>query len=87
MRTMPAGQFKAKCLAVLDEVQSRREHVVVTKNGKPVAKMVPLELQEGEDPLDSFHFGNIEIVGDILAPLYSDEELESFERASLEHLR
>jgi prevent-host-death family protein len=87
MKTMPAGQFKAKCLAVMDEVQAKREPVVVTKNGKPVAKLVPLEIPEGEDPLDAFYFGNIEIVGDIMAPIYSDEEWEAFERASCEQFK
>lgn len=87
MRTMPAGQFKAKCLAVMDEVQAKRIPVLVTKNGKPVAKLVPLELPEGEDPLDAFYYGKIEIVGDILAPLYSDEELEEFYEASAAQLK
>jgi prevent-host-death family protein len=87
MRTMPAGQFKAKCLAVMDEVQAKRIPVLVTKNGKPVAKLVPLELPEGEDPLDAFYYGKIEIVGDILTPLYSDEELEEFMDASVAQLK
>jgi hypothetical protein len=34
MRTMAAGRFKATCLAVMDEVQAKREPVVITKNGK-----------------------------------------------------
>ena len=87
MRTMPAGQFKAKCLAVMDEVQAKRIPVLVTKNGKPVAKLVPLDFPEGEDPLDAFYYGKIEIVGDILAPLYSDEELEEFTDASAAQLK
>jgi prevent-host-death family protein len=79
MRTMAAGKFKAQCLAVMDEVQAKRESVVVTKNGKPVAKLVPLDLPEGEDPLDAFRFpGKVEILGDIMAPLYSDAENEEF---------
>ena len=39
MRTMAAGKFKATCLALLDEVETKRECVTVTKNGRPVAKM------------------------------------------------
>ena len=83
MRTMAAGKFKAQCLAVMDEVQARREPVLVTKHGKPVAKMVPLEIAEEEDPLDRYHFGTIEIVGDITTPIYSDEEWEEFCEASV----
>jgi len=84
---MPAGQFKAKCLAVMDEVQAKRVPVLVTKNGKPVAKLVPLDLPEGEDPLDAFYYGKIEMVGDPFVPLYSDEELEEFTDASAAHLK
>jgi len=41
MRTMAAGEFKAKCLAVMDEVNSSGEPVLVTKRGKPVARIMP----------------------------------------------
>jgi antitoxin (DNA-binding transcriptional repressor) of toxin-antitoxin stability system len=69
-------------------VQSRREPVLVTKNGKPVAKMVPLDIPEGEDPLDAFRFpGKVEIVGDIMAPLYTDAEWEEFFEQSMEQLK
>jgi len=46
-KTMAAGVFKAKCLAVLDRVQKKREGVVITKRGKPVARVVPLENDDG----------------------------------------
>lgn len=39
-RTVPAGEFKAKCLQILDEVNRSREPVTVTKRGKPVARIV-----------------------------------------------
>ncbi len=83
MRTMAAAKFKAQCLAVMDEVQAKREPVLVTKNGKPVAKLVPLDLSKDVDPLDAFRLPGMEIVGEILAPLYTDEELDEFERALL----
>ncbi|HYI74021.1 MAG TPA: type II toxin-antitoxin system Phd/YefM family antitoxin [Gaiellaceae bacterium] len=43
MRTIPAGRFKAECLRLLDEVAESGETIVVTKRGKPVAKLEPLE--------------------------------------------
>lgn len=43
MKQMAAGEFKAHCLAVMDEVAKTREPVVITKRGKPVAKIVPVE--------------------------------------------
>jgi prevent-host-death family protein len=88
MRTMAAGKFKAQCLAVMDEVQAKRVPVLVTKNGKPVAKLVPLDIPEDEDPLDAFLFpGKIEILGDIMSPIYTDEENEEFFERSAEQLR
>ncbi len=85
MRTIAAGKFKATCLAVMDEVQARRETVVITKNGKPVAKMVPMEVEE--DPLAAFHYPGLKILGDIVSPLYSDEELDAFEARSADQLK
>ena len=76
MKTMAAGKFKAQCLAVLDEVKMKREEVVVTKNGKPYAKMVPLDEQD-EDPLAVFRFGRGRIVGDILAPVDALEDWDA----------
>ena len=43
MRTMPAGEFKAKCLAVMAEVNSTGKPVLVTKRGKPLARVLPIE--------------------------------------------
>ncbi len=86
MKTMAAGKFKATCLAVMDEVHAKREPVLLTKNGKPVAKLVPLELPEGEDPLDAFYFGKIEITGDLTQPIYSDKEWDEFFNDSADQL-
>ena len=45
-REIPAGEFKAKCLALLDEVRDTQEEIVVTKRGKAVARLVPMEKKE-----------------------------------------
>jgi prevent-host-death family protein len=42
-KTIPAGRFKQGCLAILDEVAATHEEVVVTKRGRPVARVVPVE--------------------------------------------
>ena len=42
MKKMAAGSFKTNCLAIMDEVQAKRETIVITKHGKPVAKLVPV---------------------------------------------
>ena len=43
MRTIPAGRFKAQCLRLLDDVAETGETILVTKRGKPVAKIEPVE--------------------------------------------
>ena len=72
MKTMAAGSFKVHCLAVMDEVQSKREAVLITKRGKPVAKLVPIEKEK--DDIFGFMKGKITIHGDIVSPIISPEE-------------
>ena len=45
-KTIPAGKFKAQCMALLDEIALKRKQIVITKRGKPVAKIAPIEEQE-----------------------------------------
>lgn len=66
MKKMRASDFKARCLAIIDDVQSTGEHVVVTKRGKPVAKMVPVETDNSD--IFGFMAGDFDIVGDIESP-------------------
>ena len=73
MKTMPAGKFKVHCLAVMDEVQSKREAVLITKRGKPVAKLVPVDKKEKDD-IFGFFKGKIKVTGDIVAPALTPEE-------------
>jgi len=75
MRTIPAGQFKARCLRVMDEVRTTREPVLITKKGRPVAKLVPAESQ----PEDIFGClrDKIEVVGDIESPVVPWQEWDA----------
>ncbi len=63
---IPAGEFKAKCLKLLDEVHQQRFQIVITKHGKPVARLVPLT-DELPDIFGRMK-GTIEILGDIVSP-------------------
>ena len=59
MKRIAAGQFKARCLSLLDEVAKTHETVVITKYGRPVAQVVPVLQGEAdsENPLkDSIVF-------------------------------
>jgi len=64
-RIVPAGEFKARCLALLDLVSETGEELVVTKRGKPVARVVPAE----EPPSLS---GSVVWEGDLIAPIDED---------------
>lgn len=70
MPTIQASEFKAKCLALMDQVARTGEAIVITKNGKPVA-----ELRAHQPPraksLIGLHKGRIEVLGDIIAPVGS----------------
>ena len=64
--TVPAGEFKAKCLKLMDQVARDRRPIVITKRGKPVTRLVPAE----EKPRTVFgHMrGTINFMGDIVGP-------------------
>lgn len=64
---MPAGEFKARCLNVMEQVNATRIPVVITKRGVPVAKLVPI----AEKALDLFGClqGSVTIQDDIIAPI------------------
>jgi prevent-host-death family protein len=74
MKKMAAGAFKVHCLAVMDEVQSKRESVLITKRGKPVAKLVPADNDADKDDILGFMAGKGKIIGDIVSPAISPEE-------------
>lgn len=66
---MPAGEFKAKCLKLMDEVQKGREAIVITKRGKPVAKLVPIDTKEEPNrSLYGFLKDSVIVRGNIVAP-------------------
>ena len=48
MKKMAAGSFKRNCLAMVDEVHAKGETVLITKPGKPVAKLVPVNNESNE---------------------------------------
>ncbi|HTT21252.1 MAG TPA: type II toxin-antitoxin system Phd/YefM family antitoxin [Candidatus Sulfotelmatobacter sp.] len=72
MKTIPAGKFKVHCLAIMDEVQAKRQAVVITKRGKPVAKLVPVEQEK--DDIFGFFKGKGKVTGDVVSPALTPEE-------------
>lgn len=62
-----AGDFKAKCLHLLDEVAQSRTPLVITKRGRPIAKLVPVD--DGPADIYGCMAGTVRILGDIVSPL------------------
>lgn len=67
MKQMPAAKFKEQCLAILDDVDE--DGIVITKRGKPVAKLIPIRSESAE--LIGALKGKLEIKGDILSTALS----------------
>ncbi len=74
MKQMPAGEFKARCLSVMDDVNATGEPVIITKRGTPVAKLVPITSKKQD--LFGFMAGELKIIGDIESPVIPLEEWE-----------
>jgi prevent-host-death family protein len=75
MKTLPAGEFKARCLTVMEDVRKTREPVLITKRGKPVAKLVPAD-KTGTDLIGRLE-GIVSIHGDIESPIVPADAWES----------
>ena len=67
MKTMPAGEFKARCLRVMEDVKKYRTPVVITKKGRPVAKLVPPDTPVTD--VFGCMVGTARIVGDVEEPI------------------
>jgi prevent-host-death family protein len=72
VKKMAAGVFKTNCLAIMDEVQAKHETIVITKHGKPVAKLVPANPEK--DEIYDFLAGKGSVAGDVVSPAMSPEE-------------
>ena len=72
MKKIAAGEFKARCLALMEDVRSTRQTIVITKRGKPIAKLVPVEPEKDNwiGRLD----GKFKVTGDIVSPIVPLED-------------
>jgi prevent-host-death family protein len=73
-RSMGAAEFKAHCLEVLDTVQRTHVSLTITKRGKPVARVVPVQPTTGV--LFGAHRGLVTYMGDIISPIDVEWEAE-----------
>jgi len=68
---IPAGEFKAKCLQLMDEVEKSKQEIVITKYGKPIAKLVPYT-QEKKSYFGALK-GSFTYIGDIVSPVSEND--------------
>ena len=67
VRTIKASEFKARCLKLMDEVADNGAEIVITKNGRPVSRLIPY--RKKPDTLFGIDRGKLEIHGDLDEPL------------------
>ena len=72
-KVIPAGEFKAKCLKIMDQVERTKMHIVITKRNVPIVEMVPIEKKKRIG--FGWMKGTAHEEGDILAPI--DEEWDA----------
>jgi prevent-host-death family protein len=75
MKEVAISEFKAKCLALIDQVQKTKKPIRVTRRGKPVADVIPPSAARSNDWIGSMK-NEIEIVGDIVSPATDPEDWE-----------
>jgi len=75
VREIAISEFKAKCLALLDQVQKTKKPIRVTRRGRPVAEVVPATPARSTDWMGSMK-GRMEILGDILSPANEESDWE-----------
>jgi prevent-host-death family protein len=77
MVEIPISEFKAKCLALLEQVRKTREPIRVTRHGKPVAEIVPPGPVMDRSAWIGSLRGTVEILGDIISPATDKDEWEA----------
>ena len=76
MQTIKASEFKAKCLALMDEVALTGETIRVTKHGKPIVELRPIKSEQPKSPFGIWN-GRTQILGDIIEPVVPAEDWDA----------
>lgn len=71
-----AEEFKAKCLKLIDQVAATHEPLIITRHGKPLAKLVPIE-DETRQSMFGYMKGTVTITGDIVSPIDAEWSAET----------
>ncbi|HWZ42693.1 MAG TPA: type II toxin-antitoxin system Phd/YefM family antitoxin [Candidatus Saccharimonadales bacterium] len=77
MQEIAISEFKAKCLALLDEVSKTKKSIRITRRGKPIAEVVPTAPVSKRRKLGAMA-GTVKILGDIVSPVIDMDELGAY---------
>jgi hypothetical protein len=80
MQEIAISEFKAKCLAMLDQVCKTKKPLRVTRFGKPIAEVVPPSSVQGRAAWIGSMQDSVEIVGDIISPANEESEWEALRK-------
>lgn len=76
MKEIAISEFKAKCLAILDQVQKTKQPIRVTRRGRPIAEVSPAKPTDSRDWIGSMK-GTSKILGDIISPATDESDWEA----------
>ena len=69
MESLSVSQFKATCLAVLEDINKQKKRVIITKRGKPIAEVIPFEAEH-----EYIHLKDtVTFMGDITSPVAEED--------------
>ena len=71
-----AAKFRTNCFKILDQVKVTHKEVVITKRGRPIAKLVYFARQNEKDPLLGSMEGLVETIGDLTEPVIDPDAWE-----------
>jgi prevent-host-death family protein len=76
MQEVAISEFKAKCLALLEQVRATKKPIRITRFGKPVAEVVPPAVEIDREKWIGSMKGTMRITGDIVSPANDEDEWE-----------
>ncbi len=77
MQEIAISKFKAKCLAILENVEKTKQPIRITRHGKPVAEVIPSnQVMDRAEWMGSMR-DSIQILGDIISPVIDIDEIEA----------
>ena len=77
MEQIAISEFKAKCLALLEQVQKTKAPIRITRRGKPIAEVIPPSPTTDRANWLGSMAGTVDILGDIVSPVFEESDWEA----------